>query len=351
MGNKKEFNFGNRKIGKDHPVFIIAEVSGNHNQDYNTAEKVVRAACEAGVDAVKIQTYSPDTMTINSDKKWFKAKWMGKETNLYELYRVAHTPLEWQPKLKKVAESYGIPLFSTPFDETAVDFLEKMNVAVYKVASFEVVDINLLKKIASTGKPVIMSRGMASLEELELAYKTLKENGCPSVAILHCVSAYPAKPENMNLATIPDLEKRFDAVIGLSDHTLTTETAIAGAVLGAKIIEKHITLNRADKTIDSEFSLEPEEFKELIRKIRNVEKSIGKPNYNLVDDEKEQIRVRRSLFVVKDMKKGEVLTKENVRSIRPGYGLAPKYFDGVLGKKIKQDVERGTPLSFELIEE
>jgi sialic acid synthase SpsE len=184
-----------------------------------------------------------------------------------------------------------------------------------------------------------------------LAYKTLKENGCPSVAILHCVSAYPAKPENMNLATIPDLEKRFDAVIGLSDHTLTTETAIAGAVLGAKIIEKHITLNRADKTIDSEFSLEPEEFKELIRKIRNVEKSIGKPNYNLVDDEKEQIRVRRSLFVVKDMKKGEVLTKENVRSIRPGYGLAPKYFDGVLGKKIKQDVERGTPLSFELIEE
>lgn len=343
---------GNKEIGEGKPVFIIAEMSGNHNQNYETAEKIVRAACEAGADAIKLQTYTPDTMTIDCDKKWFQVEvneaWQGR--TLYDLYKIAYTPWEWQPKLQKVAAEYNIPLFSSAFDETAVDFLEKMNVPVYKVASFEVGDLELLKKIASTKKPVIMSRGMASLEEIQLAYKTLKENGCPEVVILHCVSAYPAPAEEMNLATIKDIKEKLNIPAGLSDHSFGTEAAIAAVIMGAQVIEKHFTIDRKAGGVDAAFSLEPAEFKEMVRQVRSVEKAIGKPNYVSGKKESENVVFKRSLFIIKDTKAGEILSKENVRCIRPGNGLAPKHLNEVLGKKAKQDIERGTPLSWELIE-
>lgn len=343
---------GNKEIGEGKPAFIIAEMSGNHNQSYETAVKMVKAACESGADAIKLQTYTPDTITIDCDKKWFLVEvneaWQGR--TLYDLYKIAYTPWEWQPKLAEIAASYNVPLFSSAFDETAVDFLEKMNVPAYKVASFEVGDLELLKKIASTKKPVIMSRGMASLEEIELALKTLKENGCTEVAILHCVSSYPALPEEMNLTTIPDLKKKFNIIIGLSDHTLTTETAVSSVALGAKIIEKHFTLDRKAGGVDSAFSLEPAEFKEMVRQVRNVEKAVGKPSYGAGKKESENAIFKRSLFIVKDIRAGETFSKENVRCIRPGYGLLPKYLNEILGKKANQNIERGTPLSWDLIE-
>ncbi len=340
-------------FGDNEGVFIIAEISGNHNQDYDKAVQIIRAACEAGVDAIKLQTYTPDTMTIESDKKWFQVEvneaW--KDRTLYDLYKIAYTPWEWQSKLKGIAEEYGVILFSTPFDESAVDFLEGIDVSTYKVASFEIGDLELLKKIAQTKKPVIISRGMASLEEIEDAYKTLKENGSGKIAILHCVSSYPAQADEMNISTISDLKKRFpDVVVGLSDHTLSTEVSIASVALGAKIIEKHVTFNREDGGVDSAFSLEPQELKELVKQIRNVEKSIGKPQYGSGKREAENLVFKRSLFVVKDIKQGEELTKENIRRIRPGYGLAIKHLNEILGKKVKQDIEKGTPLSWELIE-
>jgi pseudaminic acid synthase len=349
MSNR--LKIGNRIIGKNKPVFIVAEMSGNHNHDYKNALKIIDAAAEAGVDAIKLQTYTPDTLTINSDRKWFRVKtdnlWAGK--TLYELYKWAYTPWEWQPKLKKYAESKGLIFFSTPFDETSVDFLERMKVSLYKVASFELVDVELLKKIGKTKKPVIISRGMASKEEIKLAVKTLKENGTPGVAILHCISSYPATSDQMNLATIADLAKKFNVVSGLSDHSLGITSSIAGVALGACIIEKHLTLKRSDGGPDAEFSLEPLEFKELVNSIRQTEKVIGHPNYKLTAGEKQNIVFRRSLFVVKDMKKGEVFSKNNVRSIRPGYGLAPKYFDKILSCHAKSDIKLGTPLSWRLI--
>jgi len=348
-----EMQIGNRKISDNDKVFIIAEISANHNQNYDKAVQLVKAACEAGADAVKLQTYTPDTMTIDSDKEWFQIKvneaW--KDQTLYDLYKKAYTPWEWHSKLAEITKNYNVLLFSTPYDETAVDFLEQMDVPVYKVASFELIDLELLKKIALTKKPVIISRGMASLEELELAYKTLKENGCPEVAILHCVSSYPALPKEMNLATIQDLKKKFDVVVGLSDHTLTTETAVAAVALGAKIIEKHITLDRNEKGPDSGFSLEPKEFKELVRQVRNVEQAIGVVRYECGEKESENIVFRRSLFAIKNIKAGEILTKENVRSIRPGYGLAPKFLNQILGKKAKKDIDKGTPLNWEMVKE
>jgi len=342
---------GDRIVGPGHPVFIIAEMSGNHNQKIENAYKLIDVAVEAGVDAVKLQTYTPDTLTIDCDKKWFQIKgsaWDG--NNLYKLYGDAYTPWDWQPKLKKYAEDKGIMLFSTPFDNTAVDFLEKMNVAVYKVASFENGDLQLLKKIASTGKPVIMSRGMANLEDIELAVKTLKENGTPQVAVLHCISSYPATPEEMNLATIADIAKRFNIISGLSDHTLTITASIAAAALGASIIEKHFTLKKlSDRGPDAAFSIEPDGLKQLVTSVREIDVAIGKPNYEVKAKEKESAVFKRSIFVVKDIKKGDELTDENIRSIRPGYGLAPKYWDEVIGKTATQDIERGTPLSWDLI--
>jgi pseudaminic acid synthase len=344
----KKFEFGNR-------VFIIAEVSGNHNGSYETAEKIVRAACEAGVDAVKLQTYPLDEVTIDSDKKWFQVNvndaWKGRK--LIDLYKLVYTPWEWQEKLKRIAEEeYDVLCFSTPFGLRAVDFLEQIGVQAYKIASFEIGDLELLKKIGETKKPVIFSTGLANLDEIELAYKTLKDSGCPKIGILYCISSYPADPDQMNLSTLPNLKEKFpEAVIGLSDHTLTTETAVAGVAFGAKIIEKHITLRRSDGGPDSGFSLEPQEFKELVRQARNVEKSIGKPTYGVGEREKENLVFKRSLFIVKDIRKGEIFTRDNVKSIRPGYGLAPKFLDKIIGRIAREDIERGTPISWDLVEE
>lgn len=343
---------GDKIIGPGQPAFIIAEMSGNHNQDIKRAYKIIDAAVKAGADAIKLQTYTADTITIDCDKKYFQVKvnkaWKGQ--TLYSLYKKAYTPWDWQPKLKEYGEKKGLIVFSTPFDNTAVDFLEKMKVQIYKVASFEVVDIPLLKRIGQTKKPVIMSRGMSSAEELKLAIKTLRDNGAPQVAVLHCVSSYPAKPEEMNLVTIPSLAKKFKVISGLSDHTLGIAVPIASVAMGASIIEKHLTLSRADGGPDAGFSLEPAELKELVRSVRIVEKAIGKPSYRVGKKEKENIIFRKSLFVVKDIKKGEKISSKNVRSIRPGQGLAPKYFEEIIGKRAKRNIEKGTPFSWELID-
>lgn len=342
---------GERIIGPGQPVFIIAEMSCNHNQNYDRALKIIDAAAEAKADAIKLQTYTPDTITINCDKEPFQVKvneaWKGQ--TLYSLYQKVYTPWDWQPKLKEYGESKGLVVFSTPFDNIAVDFLEKMDVALYKVASFEVMDIPLLKRIGQAKKPVIMSRGMSSIKELELAIKTLKDNGASQVAILHCVSSYPAKPEEMNLATIPDLAKKFNVIAGLSDHTLGIAVAITSVALGACIIEKHITLSRADGGPDVGFSLEPNEFKEMVGSVREAEKAVGKPSYVPGGKEFENIIFRKSLFAVEDIKKGGKFSQENIRSIRPGFGLPPKYYDEIMGKVAATDIERGTPLSWKLI--
>lgn len=342
---------GKRIIGEGQPALIIAEMSGNHNKDIKRAYKIIDAAAAAGADAVKLQTYTPDTITIDSDKKYFQVKvndaWKGQ--TLYNLYKKVYTPWEWQPKLKAYGEKKGLVVFSTPFDNTAVDFLEKMKVSLYKVASFEVVDIPLLKKIGKTKKPVIMSRGMATLSEMKLAAKTLKDSGCPAVAILHCVSSYPAKPEEMNLATIPDLAKKLKVVVGLSDHNLHSAVSIASVALGGRIIEKHLTLKRSDGGADAAFSLEPDEFKKMVNSVRTAEAAIGRPNYGAGDKESENVIFRKSLFVAENIKKGEKFTEKNVRSVRPGHGLEPKYYDKILGKTAKTDIEKGTPFSWNLI--
>ena len=343
---------GVRRIGHGSPVFIVAEMSGNHNQSYENALKIIDAAAEAGADAIKLQTYTPDTITIDSDKEYFQVKvneaWAGQ--TLYQLYQKAYTPWDWQPKLKDYAGLKGLEVFSTPLYVTARDFLEKMRVDIYKVASFEVVDIPLLKRIGQTKKPVIMSRGMASQEELELAIKTLKENGTSQIALLHCVSSYPAKPEEMNLATIPDMQERFGIVAGLSDHTLGSTIAVAAVVLGASVIEKHATLSRAAGGPDAGFSLEPDELKLMVQAVRDAEAALGKPQYGPGARESENVTFRKSLFAVADIKKGEKFTPENIRSIRPGHGLAPKYYDEVIGKMAAEDIERGIPLAWNLIQ-
>ena len=324
-------------------------MSGNHNQDLNTAKKIINESAKAGVDAIKLQTYTADTMTIDSDNKYFQVnvnkKWKGK--TLYKLYKWAYTPWEWHKDLKEYAESKGLIFFSTPFDETAVDFLEGLNVQLYKVASFEINHIPLLKKIANTNKPVIISRGVSSESDIDLAVKKLKENGCPAVAVLHCVSSYPAAPEQMHLKTIADISKRFGVISGLSDHTLGTEIAIAAVSLGAKIIEKHVTLSRGDGGPDAAFSLEPKEIKKLVSSIRTVEKALGKVNYKISKKEAENIIFKRSVFVVKDIKKDEKFNKDNIRVIRPGYGLHPKFYEKVIGKKARRYLKIGEPLKKE----
>lgn len=343
---------GNKKIGERESCFVIAEISGNHNQSFSKAKKIVEEACKAGVDAIKLQTYTADTLTIDCDNKWFQVggtnkEWQGQ--TLYSLYKKAYTPWQWQPKLQKIAKKYGVILFSTPFDSSAVDFLEKMKVPAYKVASFEIGDLELLKKIGSTKKPVIISRGMANLEEIKLAVKTLKNAGASSVAVLHCVSSYPADPEEMNISTIPLLQKKLKTVIGISDHNLDSSVTIGAVALGAKIVEKHITLKRTDGGPDAVFSLEPKELKDLVKAIRIVEKSLGKPQLISGERESTNLIFRRSLFVIKDVKKGDKLSSINVRCIRPGYGMSPKFLNKVLGKKFKKDVKKGTPLSWNFI--
>ncbi len=345
-----DITINDRKVGKGHPVYIIAEMSANHNQDFGRAVKIIEAAKEAGADAVKLQTYTPDTITIDCDNEYFRitgTMWEGK--TLYELYSEAHTPWEWQPKLKKVADKLGLHLFSSPFDHSAVDFLESMDLPAYKVASFEIVDLPLLRKIAETGKPIIMSTGMANLSEIGEAVQTVRDAGATQVALLKCTSAYPAVPEEANLNTIPHLAQAFGVIAGLSDHTLGSAVAIASVALGACIVEKHFTLSRKDLGPDSSFSMEPKEFKKLVEDIRTVGKALGKVSYEITEQQKASRVFRRSLFTVKDIEKGEVLTDENVSSIRPGDGLHPRYWDYVLEAKASKDIKRGTPLTLDMI--
>ncbi len=337
-----------RKIGRGHPVFIVAEMSANHNQDIDKAIRIIRAAKECGADAVKIQTYTAGTLTIDSDREYFRIKgtlWEGE--TLYSLYKKAYTPWEWHPKLKEIAQGDGIILFSTPFDRTSVDYLEKMDVPAYKIASFELVDIPLIEYAASKGKPLIMSTGMATLEEIEDAVKAAKS--ASGLALLKCTSAYPAPPEESNLRTIPDLASKFGVVPGLSDHTRGIAVPVAAVALGACIIEKHLTLSRKMPSPDSAFSLEPEEFREMVSEVRVAEKSIGRVFYGTTREEEKSRVFRRSLFAVRDIKAGETLTGENIRSIRPGHGLPPKFLKEIVGKKAKADIKKGTPLTWDAI--
>jgi len=332
-------------------VFIIAELSANHNQNFDLAVKTIKAMKDAGADAVKLQTYTPDTITIDCDNKYFQIKdglWQGK--TLYQLYQEAYTPWEWQPKLKEIAEDLGLICFSSVFDKTAVDFLEKMNVPAYKVASFEITDIPLIEYIASKGKPVIISTGIATLSDIEEAVNACKRMGNDQIALLKCTSAYPAPIEDANLLTIPNMKETFGTIVGLSDHTLGSSVAIASVALGAKIIEKHFILDRNIGGPDAAFSMEPEEFKQMVKSIREVEKALGKVTYALTEKQKKSRELSRSLFIVKDIKKGEVFTEENVRSIRPGYGLSPKHYSNVIGKMTTKDIERGTPLKIEMVD-
>jgi len=344
----REIEIAGRRIGPGHPTYFVAELSANHNQNYEDAVRLIRAAKAAGADAVKVQTYTPDTITIDCDSEHFVhdtgSLWEGR--SLYELYQEAYTPWEWQPDLQREAEAIGLTFFSTPFDPTAVSFLEEMNVPAYKVASFEVIDIPLLKLIARTGKPVIMSTGMASLEEISEAVATLRDSGVTQLALLKCTSAYPAPPESMNLRTIPYLAETFDVAVGLSDHTLEHTVPVASAALGASVIEKHFTLSRSTPGPDSAFSLEPEEFKSMIEAVRVAEKATGGVHFGGSKDEAGSRKFRRSLFVVSELRAGEEITEEHVRSIRPGHGLPPKHLTEVLGRVASEDIPRGSPLQW-----
>lgn len=344
-------DLGNRQIGPGLPVYVIAEMSANHNQDFDKAVKIIEAAKSAGADAVKLQTYTADTMTLDCNNDFFTIKgtiWEGK--NLHELYRQALTPWEWHPELKRICDRIGLTLFSTPFDPTSVDYLEDMDVPAYKIASFELVDIPLLRKVARTGKPIIMSTGMATPEEIDEALATIRAEGNEQIALLKCTSAYPAPLEEMNLNTIPSFIKTYGVPIGLSDHTLGGVAAVAAVALGACIVEKHLTLTRKDPGPDSAFSTEPHEFKAMVEDIRAVEKALGKASYEITEKQRENRVFRRSLFVVKDVKVGEVFAADNLRSIRPGHGLHTRYLDAVLGKKAAREIKKGEPLDWESIE-
>ncbi|MCA8986742.1 MAG: pseudaminic acid synthase [Planctomycetaceae bacterium] len=347
--NTNTFSMAGRTIGSGNPVYIIAELSANHHHDLSRAEELMHAAKRAGADAVKLQTYTPDTLTIDSDQKWFQVGagtlWEGK--NLYQLYGEACTPWEWHPRLFELAQKLELDCFSTPFDFSAVDFLEELKVPCYKIASFEIVDLALLKKIGATGKPVIMSTGMASLAEIEEAVSTLRSAGTDQLVLLKCTSSYPSLPEEMNLQTIPHLAAAFDVPVGLSDHTLGIAVPVTAVALGACVIEKHFTLSRNEKGPDSEFSLEPDEFREMVSAVRVAEKSLGKVNYTPTEREQASRVFRRSLFVVKEIAAGEPFTSENVRSIRPGHGLLPKYLPVIIGKRASRDLTRGTPLTWD----
>lgn len=331
------------------PCYIIAEMSANHCGSREHAKEIIHAAKEAGADCIKIQTYTPDTMTICCNKQYFKIEhgtWKGE--NLYELYKQAYTPWEWQAELKEEAEKIGLEFLSTPFDKTSVDFLEEIGIKSYKIASFELVDIPLLEYIASKGKPMILSTGMGTLEEIKEAVSAINKNGTNEVALLKCSSAYPAISDNMNLKTIQHMKQNFQVPVGLSDHTLGSVSAITAVSLGADIIEKHFCISRSIVTPDSSFSMEPDEFKRMICQIRETEKSLGKVQYGASNEEKVNLAFRRSIFAVKDIDKGEVFTEENIKVIRPGYGLPPKYYKNILGTQSRQKIERGTPIRMEM---
>lgn len=339
-----------RWIGPGHPAYFIAEISANHGGSFERAARMVELAAEAGADAVKLQTYTADTLTIDADNEHFRISgtlWDGR--SLHDLYGEAYMPWEWQPRLLEVADRAGITLFSTPFDSTAIDFLEEMGVAAHKIASFEIVDLPLLRGVAATGKPVILSTGMATLAEIDEAVTTLRQAGCTELALLKCTSAYPAPPESMNLQTIPALAAAFGVVAGLSDHSLDQAVPVTAVALGASIVEKHFTLSREEGGPDSGFSLEPEELKATIQAIRVAEKAMGRVSFGAGESESATRVFRRSLFVVQDVPKGAPFTVDNVRSIRPGSGLHTRYLEQVVGRVASRAVERGTPMSFDLM--
>ncbi|SHE57195.1 pseudaminic acid synthase [Clostridium fallax] len=347
----KSFYIDKRKVGENEKTFIIAEISANHKQSFERAVEIIKAAKESGADAVKLQTYTPDTITLDCDNEYFQIKqetiWDG--TTLHKLYREAYTPWEWQPELKKIAEDMGLICFSSPFDYTSVEFLEKMDVPAYKIASFEINDIPFIEYVASKGKPVIMSTGIATLSDIDEAIKACKRVGNDNVILLKCTSAYPSPLEDINLKTIPNMKDTFDVSVGLSDHTLGSSVSIGAVALGATVIEKHLTLKREDGGPDAAFSMEPHEFKEMVDGIRSIEKALGKVTYELTYKQKKSREHSRSLFIVEDIKEGEIFTKDNLKSIRPGFGLETKYISNILGKKCTRDIKRGTPMDWSFI--
>ena len=341
---------GNREIGNGHPTYIIAEMSANHAGDIERAKEIIHAAKEAGADCIKIQTYTPDTITIDCDLPYFHISdgtWNGE--NLYQLYQKAFTPWEWQRELKEEADKLQIDFFSSPFDNTAVDFLEEIGVKFYKIASFELVDIPLIEYVASKKKPIIMSTGMATLAEIDEAVAAVRRQGNDDLALLRCASAYPAITDEMNLRTMQNMKETFGVPVGLSDHSMGAVGAVTAVALGASIIEKHFCLDRAIENPDSSFSMNPSEFKQMVKDVRQAEMAIGCVKYGPTRQEMGNLQFRRSIFCVKDIKKGEKITRDNVRIIRPGYGLVPKYYNGIMGQKALQDIRRGTPLQFDMI--
>lgn len=350
--NASSLKIQDRQISTKHPPFIIAEMSGNHNHSLKRALEIVEAAAENGAHALKIQTYTADTMTLDFGENEFLISdtgslWQGK--SLYQLYQEAYTPWEWHEPIFNRAKELGIIAFSTPFDETAVDFLESLDVPCYKIASFENTDLPLIQKVAATGKPLIISTGMATVAELDESIRTARESGCRDLALLKCTSTYPASPEDSNILTIPHMRDLFQCEVGLSDHTLGIGAAVASVALGSSIIEKHFTISREAGGVDSAFSLEPQEMKLLTGECECAWQSLGSINYGTIKQEKKSKVFRRSLYIVQDLKAGDVLTHENLRAIRPGYGLPPKYLSTLFGKKIQQDTKRGTPMNWSLL--
>lgn len=348
----KDGIIGRRAVGDKHKPMIVAEMSGNHNQSLDRALAIIDAAASTGVDALKIQTYTADTLTLDVDEGDFfiaaeGSIWKGR--SLYNLYKEAYTPWEWHKPIFDRCRTHGMLCFSTPFDETAVDFLESLDVPCYKIASFENAHLPLIRKVASTGKPVIISTGLATIAELDETVRAARAAGCENLILLKCTSTYPATPENTNIVTIPHMRQLFNCFVGLSDHTLGVGTSIAAVALGATVIEKHFTLRRSDGGVDSKFSLEPEEMKVLVAETERAWQSLGKISYGVTEKEKKSVQFRRSLYVAKDMEAGEIFTPDNLRIIRPGRGLPPKFFEVVLGRRVKKDVKKGTPVSWELI--
>ncbi len=347
----RSINIAGRLVGQDHPPFVIAEMSGNHNSSLDRALQIVEAAARSGAAAIKIQTYTPDTMTLDIDAGEFhigdpESLWKG--TSLYRLYAEAQTPWDWHAAIFERARSLGIIAFSSPFDASAVDFLEILEVPAYKIASFENIDIPLIRRVAATGKPMIISTGMASIEELGESVSAARQAGCKDLILLKCTSSYPATPENSNIRTIPHLRALFDCEVGISDHTLGVGVSVASVALGASVIEKHFTLSRADGGVDSAFSMEPEEMRSLVLDSERAWQALGAVSYGPTEAERKSLVFRRSLYVVEDMRAGERFTERNLRAIRPGKGLPPSLYARVLGRTVKEDVKRGTPLSWDL---
>jgi len=345
-------SIGKRLIGKGKPPFIIAEMSGNHNQSLDKALEIVDAAAKAGVDAIKIQTYTPDTMTIDLDTDEFhvtdpKSLWSG--ISLYELYKQAHTPWEWHKPIFERAHKHGMIPFSTPFDDSAVNFLESLNVLCYKIASFENTDLPLIRRVAATGKPLIISTGMATMAELDETVRVAREAGCKELILLKCTSTYPATPKSTNILTIPSLAILFGCEVGLSDHTMGIGVSVASIALGAAVIEKHFTISRADGGVDSAFSMEPAEMTQLVLETNRAWEALGEVEFGPMEEEKKSIQFRRSLYVVADVEPGECFSHKNLRAIRPGFGLPPKYLEHLLGKEIKRRIRRGTAVTWDLL--